>query len=390
MPAATETLTKKDIDGYLLGKWERIHAKRDKDREVLTDFFAFMRYRQIPLEEAFTLEGLNEYKKYTPLTDVEVIIRRFSLFLYNEGKIKEAICLEKVNRVLPEIYEDYLVYAKKRKQTSTQRLRLIKRVLYAFYLYLTKENIQLTSLRIEHIDAFQAEFHKPFAANTRRSYRLLLCGFLFYLYHEKKITQRDLASLVVGPREYTRTKPPKFFRPQEIEKLLSSIKLSTAWHLRAYAFILLSYTLGLRPVEISRLRIDDIRFSKGELAVKERKNDNPFSLPIPEMTIKALAAYLVWARPENANRTLFLSCFYPYPPIKSITVVGDIRRCIREANLPGSAYWLRHTYAQNLLESGASFFEIKEMLGHDSIESSKIYLHIHTGLMRKVLFDEDL
>ena len=53
-----------------------------------------------------------------------------------------------------------------------------------------------------------------------------------------------------------------------------------------------------------------------------------------------------------------------------------------------TAYWLRHTYAQNLLEAGSSIFEIKEMLGHDKIESTKLYLHVHLKLMRKVLFDE--
>jgi len=41
-----------------------------------------------------------------------------------------------------------------------------------------------------------------------------------------------------------------------------------------------------------------------------------------------------------------------------------------------------------LLESDTSIFEIKEMLGHDKIESTKLYLHVHIKLMRKVLFDE--
>ncbi len=63
---------------------------------------------------------------------------------------------------------------------------------------------------------------------------------------------------------------------------------------------------------------------------------------------------------------------------------------MKEAGLSSSAYWLRHTYAQNLLEMGESVFEIKEMMGHDKIESTKNYLHIHVKLMRKVLFDEVL
>jgi site-specific recombinase XerD len=63
---------------------------------------------------------------------------------------------------------------------------------------------------------------------------------------------------------------------------------------------------------------------------------------------------------------------------------------MRQAAPCSSAYWLRHTYAQNLLEAGVSIYEIKEMLGHDSIESTKKYLHIHIKLMRKVLFDETI
>jgi len=48
------------------------------------------------------------------------------------------------------------------------------------------------------------------------------------------------------------------------------------------------------------------------------------------------------------------------------------------------------TYAQNLLESGQSIFEIMQMLGHDRVKSSRSYLHVHVTLMRKVLFDETL
>jgi site-specific recombinase XerD len=61
---------------------------------------------------------------------------------------------------------------------------------------------------------------------------------------------------------------------------------------------------------------------------------------------------------------------------------------MQKVNPNATAYWLRHTYAQNLLQAGASLFEIKELLGHDSIESTRKYLLIHIKLMRKVLFDE--
>jgi len=63
---------------------------------------------------------------------------------------------------------------------------------------------------------------------------------------------------------------------------------------------------------------------------------------------------------------------------------------MRKIGIPKGAYGLRHPYAQNLLEAGVSIYEIKEMMGHDSIESTKKYLHVHIKLMREVLFDETL
>jgi len=67
-----------------------------------------------------------------------------------------------------------------------------------------------------------------------------------------------------------------------------------------------------------------------------------------------------------------------------------ISNAMKRAGLSGSAYSLRHTYAQNLLHLGHSVYQIKEMMGHDTIHSTQKYLHIHVDLMRKVLFHETL
>jgi len=111
---------------------------------------------------------------------------------------------------------------------------------------------------------------------------------------------------------------------------------------------------------------------------------------LSEDTIKAIAAYIVGARPKSSERALFLTLRAPHKPISPVVVSKDIATCMRKANLASSAYWLRHTYAQNLLEQKASIFEIKEMLGHDRIQTTQRYIHIDTKLMREVLFDETL
>jgi site-specific recombinase XerD len=152
----------------------------------------------------------------------------------------------------------------------------------------------------------------------------------------------------------------------------------------------LAYSLGLRPVEISRITLDDISFKKRELALTKRKKGNPVTLPVPENTTKAIALYLSKDRPKSLSRVLFLTHHFPYHPVSSNTVTGYISKAMKAAGLSSSAYWLRHTYAQNLLHIGRSIYEVKEMMGHQNIQSTHRYLHINTELMRKVLFDEEL
>ena len=133
-----------------------------------------------------------------------------------------------------------------------------------------------------------------------------------------------------------------------------------------------------------------ISFQKGELTLRQRKNHNPITLPIPEQTIKAIALYVSKVRPQSHHRHLFLTFHLPFLPIGSGTVSYLISKAMKQAGLHATPYWLRHTYAQNLLHTGRSIYEIKEMMGHQNIQSTNRYLHINTELMRKVLFNETL
>ena len=307
---------------------------------------------------------------------------------FHEGKTPQPLKTYKGDRPLPEIYEQYLLYRQRRLQVSLDSQKGIRRLLLRFHEYLKRVDIDLSHLSIKHLDAFMAEF--KVTHNTRRIYRSHLRGFLKYLHHEQGIIKKDLAPLLVGPRQFAKQKPPKFLRPEEVSKLFDALQLKTPGDIRTYAIVHLAYFLGLRPVEISRITFEDLSFSMGELTLRKRKADNPITLPVPEQVLKAIAAYVLKARPKSPERHLFLSFFFPYRPMRASSVVGCLFRIMKKAQLPASGYWLRHTYAQNLLQTGRSIFEIKEMLGHDSIESTRVYLHINTQLMRKVLFNEIL
>jgi site-specific recombinase XerD len=352
-------------------------------------FLLFIRLERYHWDEIFTRKILKRFKRARGLSHAHGVTG-LSRYLYGRGKIAQPVQDRKALPSLPSIYEDYLVYKKKYHQVSGSNANKIRRVLNAFYRYCQRNGIELESLKIEHVDAFRDKFFKGFAGNTRHVYRNYLRRFLSYLYRERGILTTDLAPLVVGRREYAQAKPPKFLRPAEIRQLFAGLNTSCASGIRTYALVHLAYSMGLRPKEISQLRLNDISFGQQLLRVNVRKGDNPLELPIPEHTVKAVAAYIVGARPTTNRRRLFLTIHPPHRPMSPNTVGYHISKAMRQAGLNASAYWLRHTYAQNLLEAGASIFEIKEMLGHDKIESTKKYLHVHTKLMRKVLFDESL
>jgi site-specific recombinase XerD len=353
----------------------------------LIRFLDFVKHRRLEWNETFTLKILDAFKKDKP-SSAGFAVKGLSSYLFRQNRVGRPI--EQIKYLLPEIYEQYLLYHQRSQGVPYRRIKQIKRVLAAMNDYLKRHKIHLSALKIDQIDAFLAEFFTPFSPGTRKAYRSVIRKFLNYLYFERRIIKRNLAALVIGPPMFARAKPPSYLRPQEIKKLFDSARLSSPLDIRTYAMLHLAYTLGLRPDEICSITLDDISLSRGEISVEDRKTDAPVILPIPEKTVKAIAAYLVGVRPHTHHRTLFISLKAPLRPISATAISNHIKALMRKANLSSSAYWLRHTYAQNLLEAGASIYEIKEMLGHDSIESTRQYLHVHIKLMRKVLFDEEL
>ncbi|MDX2439685.1 MAG: tyrosine-type recombinase/integrase [Desulfobacterales bacterium] len=295
--------------------------------------------------------------------------------------------MTEIKNKIPEEFKQYLDYSN--TQCSEQIVSGARRILSSFDMYLQNSKTSLSEISIEQVDHFLALYNKNFAPGTSRTYRSHFRKFLKYLY-QKGYIKKDLAPLVVSPPEFARSKPPKFLRPNEVQKLFDNLDLSIAKDLRNYAAMHLGYYLGLRPREISLITLDDISFKQKEIFIRSRKNYCPAQLPLPDDTIKAITAYIVGGRPESGHRILFLQLIPPYKPVNKNDLSCYIRECMHKNNLRASAYWLRHSYAQNLLESGASIYEIKEMMGHKSIDSSRKYLSIHINLMREVILDETL
>jgi site-specific recombinase XerD len=363
-------------------------ASRQLHRAQLKLFLSFVKNRRFDWQQLFAENTRAHFKKLSGLHSTAAL-NGLGRYLAEQGQIKMVLARHPTPRKLAGIFEDYVHLCQQSRHTSARQSNSIRRVLSALCDYLNKNGIKPTRLRIEVLDAFMAEFCKPFLPTTCRNYRCIVRGFLRYLYQQGTI-KKDLAPLLIGAVQFAKAKPPKFLRPHEVQQLFESLPVSSAKDLRTYAIVHLAYSLGLRPVEISSLQLDDISFSRAQLTLNRRKNDNPLELPIAEQTLKAIVAYMVGGRPKSKDRHLFLSLNAPHGPIVPGLVGRYIQQAMHSAGLKASPYWLRHSYAQHLLSAGASIYEIKQMLGHRHIESSRKYLHIHTDLMREVILDEPL
>jgi site-specific recombinase XerD len=363
-------------------------ASRYLHRLQLELFSDFVKSRHFGWQQLFTVKTREQFKNISGLATTAAV-NGLSRYLVEQGQLKTPLPHRQQQRKLGGIYEDYLQYRQNGHQTDTQQLVGIRRVLSALCDYLNEHGIRLHGLRIEDLDTFMAEFCQPFLPGTCGNYRSIVRGFLSYL-HQCGILKKDLAPLLIGAPQFAKAKPPKFLRLHEVEQLFESLSVNSAKDLRTYVMVHLAYTLGLRPCEICRITLDDIAFKKAQLSLEDRKNKQPLTLPIPEQTLKAIVAYMVGGRPNSKARHLILSLSAPHGPIVAGLVGRYIQKAMHKAALSSTPYWLRHSYAQHLLSCGASIYEIKQMLGHRHIESSRKYLHIHTDLMREVILDEPL
>lgn len=356
-------------------------------QRLLARFSAFVKQQAMGWEEIFTVQCLENFAGHCPDRRIYPAVRGLARYLHSQGQLARP--LTDLSDQLPEVYEGYLHHFATTRPASHGKLPGIRRLLTELHTYLSRKKTPLAAVALEQLDTVLAANTAGLQPETRQTRRSWLRCFLRYLYM-MEVLPTDLAELIIGARQYGDTKPPKFLRPEEIRRLFAACDPVTSRELRTQAMLHLAYSLGLRPKEISLISLDDLHFQAGEISLPSRKCASPLRLPLPENAIKAIAAYILGGRPQSAERSLFLTLRAPYGAILPVTVSHDLQALMKKAGLSASAYWLRHSYAQNLLEAETSIFEIKEMLGHDRIQTTRRYLHIHTRLMREVLFDETL
>ena len=210
------------------------------------------------------------------------------------------------------------------------------------------------------------------------------------------ILQKDLSAELPKIRVRKDATIPSVWDHELLVRLLGAVDRSSAKGKRDYAILLLACRLGLRAGNIRTLRLDNLRWEESTIEITQAKTGTPLSLPLTNEVGKALIDYLKSGRPQTMHREVFLTVNPPFDPFKEndrlyhiVTywrrLAGITFRCPQRRGI----HSLRHTLATRLLEKGTPFTTIAEILGHTSLESTRIYAKADVEALRGVALDPE-
>ncbi len=224
--------------------------------------------------------------------------------------------------------------------------------------------------------------------NPRSQARLLsgLRNFFDYLIFDGK-RKDNPTDLIESPK--IGRKLPDFLSTAEIDAILSVIDLSTPEGERNKVMLETLYSCGLRVTELITLQISDLFFNEGFVRVIG-KGDKQRYVPINEQNIRLIQLYLRHIRTaipvqKGYEDTVFLNRRgkqitrnMVFMIIKGLAQKAGIRKSI-------SPHTFRHSFATHLLENGADLRAIQQMLGHESITTTEIYMHLDRKFLKDVV-----
>lgn len=202
-----------------------------------------------------------------------------------------------------------------------------------------------------------------------------LRGFVRFLYATGAI-DADLCGAVPSVAAMRYTGAIRAVDTETVSTMLDSCDRTTRLGRRNYAILVLMVRLGLRAVEVSRMRLDDIDWRAGEMVV-HGKGGRSDRLPIPVDVGEALADYLRHGRPQTSCREVFVQAIGPAVGMSRNAVVLVSRAVSVRAGLDVVAsHRLRHTAATAMLARGATMREVGQVLRHDDSSVTAIYAKV--------------
>ncbi|MBQ9073406.1 MAG: site-specific tyrosine recombinase XerD [Muribaculaceae bacterium] len=250
--------------------------------------------------------------------------------------------------------------------------------------FLADEKIALRDVTLEVLQSFVAQLH-DLEISPRSQARIIsgVKSFFKYLKIEDYIEENPTL-LLEAPRMGMHL--PEILSVEEIDNMISCIDMSKPEGQRNRAIIETLYGCGLRVSELVDLEISKLFFEEGYIVVKG-KGSKERMVPISEVAVEEIKHYLDERKHLDVvtgeDNILFLS--YRGRRLSRVMIFYIIKKLAALAGITReiSPHTLRHSFATHLLEGGANLRAIQQMLGHESISTTEIYIHIDRTRLRE-------
>lgn len=254
--------------------------------------------------------------------------------------------------------------------------------------YCSGEGITVDKITLDNLQQFAAECHDLGIA-IRTLARIIsgIKSFFRWLVREEYVDV-DPTLLFEGPR--VGRKLPDVLSIEEIDAMIDAIDMSKFEGVRNRAIIETLYGCGLRVSELVNLEISRI-YADEQYVIVRGKGDKERLVPMAPATIDAINDYMtmradIQLRPGE-NNILFVS--RRGARLTRMMVYYIVSRLAEAAGISKeiSPHTMRHSFATHLLEGGANLRAIQQMLGHESISTTEVYLHLDRTFLRNEILD---
>ena len=246
------------------------------------------------------------------------------------------------------------------------------------------ENNNLHKLKIEFIYDFikNQSINRISSATIKRRVSTIRNFYLF-------LQKREVISFIVPEIKTPKIgiKLPNYLTIEEVDKLLSIPDINTFKGLRDKTMLEIMYSCGLRVSELISLKKKDINIKNSFIRIIGKGNKERI-IPIGEIALEYLNKYfelLSYNSKLNNSKNVFinknglpLTRQYFFKIIKYYSIKANINKNI-------SPHTLRHSFATHLLENGAPLIAVKNLLGHESINTTQIYTHVNERKLVSVI-----
>lgn len=255
-------------------------------------------------------------------------------------------------------------------------------------LFLSQNAIEVSPIKINEETIQQFIYFVSQQVNARSQARIIsgLKSFFSYLIFEDYREDNPL-ELIETPK--TGRKLPDTLSVEEIDSLIGAIDLASNEGERNRAMLETLYGCGLRVSELVSLKISDLFFDEGFIKITGKGNKQRF-VPIGNTAQKYINLYKDTIRThlnikKEFGDTLFLNRRgRQLTRAMVFTIINNLALKI-ELNKKISPHTFRHSFATHLLENGADLRSIQLMLGHESITTTEVYLHLDRKYLTEVI-----